>query len=137
MNFLGIGTLELAMIILIALMLIGPMDMVRFARKAGEFLRQVKQSEIWQSVQGSRRTMNRMGRELIGGAEGDLESIRRDLSKVDFTAGVDQDLLNDISGLKQSLVGGALGMENNPAGQSSTGAGKPADLATAPKETQK
>jgi len=137
MNFLGIGTLELAMIVLIALMLIGPVDMVRFARKAGEFLRQVKQSEIWQSVQGSRRTMNRVGRELIGGTEGDLDSIRRELSKVDFTAGIDRDLLNEMPGLKPGLAGGALGLENNPAGPSSTGAGKPAGPAAAPKETQK
>jgi Sec-independent protein translocase protein TatA len=137
MNFLGIGTLELAMIILIALMLIGPMDMVRFARKAGEFLRQVKQSEIWQSVQGSRRTMNRVGRELIGGTEGELDSIRRELSKVDFTAGIDRDLLKDIPGLKSGSAAGTLGLENYPAGQSSTGAGTAADLAAAPKETQK
>jgi sec-independent protein translocase protein TatB len=45
MDFMGIGTWELMMIGLIALIVLGPKQMIIMARKAGELLRQVQ--EIW------------------------------------------------------------------------------------------
>jgi len=90
MRFLGIGTLELGLIILLGLLLVGPVDMVRMAGKAGLFLRQFKESDVWRSIQGSQRSIKRMGQELIGDDNFGLDSIRKEIGAMDLGAGADR-----------------------------------------------
>lgn len=133
MNFLGIGTLEFAMILLIGVLVVGPVDMIRFARKAGAMLGQLRRSELWQSIMGSRQAMNRVGRELMGGTEGDLDAIRRELSQIDFTQGADPKLMKDFPGAKSPLD---VKSESRANGQSPPAVGEPTGKAEQ-KETPK
>ncbi len=83
MNFLGIGTFELLVILLVGLLVIGPVGMVDVARKTGAFIRRFRQSEIWQLMQGSQATLKRVERDLL--SDTDLEGLRRDMASLDLS----------------------------------------------------
>lgn len=67
MDFLGIGPLELLLILIVALVVIGPRDMAKTARTLGRMLNRLYKSEGWRTfMQASRnlRTLpNRLARE--------------------------------------------------------------------------
>jgi len=51
MDILGIGPLEFVFVLLIALIVLGPNDMVKAGRTLGRFLRKLVTSPGWQMVQ--------------------------------------------------------------------------------------
>lgn len=51
MDILGIGPLELFFIILIALIVLGPKDMVKAGRSIGKTMRKIVTSENWRTIQ--------------------------------------------------------------------------------------
>ena len=55
MNFLNLGFSEIVFIIIIALIIFGPKNMVKSARDAGVFLRKVVKSPYWQEVWATKR----------------------------------------------------------------------------------
>lgn len=67
MDFLGIGPLELAAILVIALIVLGPRDIVQFARRAGVMINKLYRSEVWGAVSKASREFrdlpNRLARE--------------------------------------------------------------------------
>jgi Sec-independent protein translocase protein TatA len=67
MDFLGIGPLELVFVLVIALIVLGPRDIARFARSAGRALNRLYRSEIWGTVNKASREFrnlpNRLARE--------------------------------------------------------------------------
>jgi Sec-independent protein translocase protein TatA len=86
MEFLGIGPLELFFILVIALIFLGPRDMVKTGRTMGKYLRKIVMSPTWRTVQQTSRELrtlpNRMIREA--GMEEDikdLDQLRKDLEK--------------------------------------------------------
>ncbi len=80
MNILGVGSLELLAIFIIAILVIGPNDLVKTARKVGQFIRKGQQSDLWQAVQGSRKAISRFSDEIISGS--DLEEIKDELAEL-------------------------------------------------------
>ncbi len=50
MSFFGVGPLELLVVLVIALLVVGPNDLVAFARKMGKWLRKLRHTEAWQGV---------------------------------------------------------------------------------------
>lgn len=50
MEIFGIGPLELLLIVLIALIVLGPKEMMKSAQKAAAWLRKLRNSEIWSST---------------------------------------------------------------------------------------
>jgi Sec-independent protein translocase protein TatA len=50
MEIFGIGPLELLFIVLIALLVLGPKDMMKSAQKAAAWLKKLRQSEVWNST---------------------------------------------------------------------------------------
>ena len=50
MNILGVGPLELLVVLVIALVVVGPKDMVTWARKMGAWLRKIRQSQVWRDM---------------------------------------------------------------------------------------
>jgi Sec-independent protein translocase protein TatA len=50
MEIFGIGPLELLFIVLIALIVLGPKDMMNSAQKAATWIKKLRQSEIWTST---------------------------------------------------------------------------------------
>ncbi len=80
MNILGVGPLELFAIFIIAILVIGPNDLVKTARKVGQFIRKGQQSDLWQAIQGSRKAISRFSDEII--SDSDLEEIKDELAEL-------------------------------------------------------
>ncbi len=80
MEFLGIGPLEFFFILLIALIVLGPGDMVKAGRTIGRFLRKVVTSPEWKTVQKASRELRYLPNRLM--REASLEDITNDLSDI-------------------------------------------------------
>lgn len=65
MDFFGIGPLELFLVVLIALIVLGPRDMVKAGRTLGRILRNIVQSDTWRAVQTISRDMRNLPTRLI------------------------------------------------------------------------
>ncbi|MEX0787687.1 MAG: hypothetical protein WD040_02690 [Anaerolineales bacterium] len=78
MEFLGVGPLELFLILLLALALIGPKDMGKHARTIGRTLKSVYRSEEWKAVQQASRNLRSLPNRLAREAEFDeLDQLHR------------------------------------------------------------
>jgi Sec-independent protein translocase protein TatA len=91
MDILGIGPLELGFVLLIALIFLGPREIVRFARSAGRVLNRIYRSEVWGAVnrasQEFRNLPNRLAREA---ALDDLDaSLRQTTSELKDATNLD------------------------------------------------
>ena len=79
MEFLGVGPLELFFILIIALIFLGPGDMVKAGRTMGRFMRRIVKSPTWHAVQQTSQEIrylpNRLMREA--GMEEDLKDLDR------------------------------------------------------------
>jgi Sec-independent protein translocase protein TatA len=86
MDVLGIGPLELLFIFLIALIFLGPTDMVKAGRTLGKAMRKIVTSDAWREITRLRTLPNQLMREA--GLEEqlqELKDIQKDLPKaVDF-----------------------------------------------------
>jgi len=79
MEILGIGPTELILIIILALVLVGPRDLAKLGRDAGRFLNKLYRSPAW-------RTMNEASREIRNlptrlAREAELDTVKRDLEQ--------------------------------------------------------
>ena len=88
MEFLGVGPLELVLVIILALVFVGPRDMAKVGRDAGRFLNRMYRSPTW-------RTMNEASRELRNlpnrlAREAELDTLQRDLDQI--SRGVQDDV---------------------------------------------
>lgn len=63
MEIFGIGPLELLLIVLIAIVVLGPKDMMKTAQKAATWLKKLRQSEIWSSTKEVMDIPNQVMRE--------------------------------------------------------------------------
>lgn len=81
MNVLGVGPLEIVLVLILALLVLGPEGMVNGGRQAGKFLRKLYASDFWKTVRGSRNMMDRVVSEM--GMDKDVEDIRSQLRELD------------------------------------------------------
>ena len=79
MNFLNLGIGEVIFIILIALIIFGPGNMVKTAREIGAFIRKVTKSPYWQEVWATRRELTELPKMIA--KEAQLDETLRDLNK--------------------------------------------------------
>lgn len=77
MEILGIGPLELLFIILIALIVLGPNDMVKAGRTVGKFMRKIVMSPSWRTFQQASRDLRYLPNKLI--REAGLEELEQDV----------------------------------------------------------
>lgn len=80
MEILGIGPLELFFILIIALIVLGPKDMVKAGRTIGRFLRSLVTSPTWRAVSRTSTELRNLPNKLIRDAG--LEDDLRDLGKI-------------------------------------------------------
>src|SRR4030067_1657981 len=82
MDILGVGPLELLFIFLIALIFLGPNDMVKAGRTLGRMMRKVVTSDAWREITRLRTLPNQLMREA-GLEEGlkELNDIQKELPK--------------------------------------------------------
>jgi Sec-independent protein translocase protein TatA len=92
MDILGIGPLELFFIILIALIVLGPKDMVKAGRTIGKNLRKVVTSENWRTIQQASNEIRTLPNRLM--REAGLDEIQKDLKTTtdDLKAAIPTDL---------------------------------------------
>jgi Sec-independent protein translocase protein TatA len=78
MDFLGIGPLELFLIIIIALIVLGPKDMVKAGRTIGTYLRKIVTHPSWQVVQRTSKDLKNLPNKLIkdAGIDEDFRDIQ-------------------------------------------------------------
>ena len=83
MEILGIGPLEILFILLIALIVLGPGDMVKAGRTIGRFLRKVITSPEWRTVQKASQELKYLPNRLMRDANlEDLENELKDINKI-------------------------------------------------------
>jgi Sec-independent protein translocase protein TatA len=63
MEIFGIGPLELLLIVLIALIVLGPKEMLKTSQKAAGWIRKIRQSEIWSTTKEVMDIPNQVMRE--------------------------------------------------------------------------
>lgn len=85
MEILGIGPLELFFILLIALIILGPGDMVKAGRTLGRFLRKIITSPEWRTIQKASRELRYLPNRLM--REASLEDLSNDLSDINKIGG--------------------------------------------------
>jgi sec-independent protein translocase protein TatB len=92
MDILGIGPLELFFIIMIALIVLGPKDMVKAGRSIGKNLRKVVTSENWRTIQQASNEIRTLPNRLM--REAGLDEIQKDLKTTtdELKASVPKDL---------------------------------------------
>jgi len=77
MELFGIGPLELVFVLLIALIVLGPEDMVKAGRTIGRFLRKIVTSPTWRTVQQTSRDLRYLPNKLM--REAGLEDLKDQL----------------------------------------------------------
>ncbi len=84
MDILGVGPLELFFILIIALIVLGPSEMVKAGRTIGKFLRQVVTSSTWRAVTRTSDELRTLPNKLIrdAGLEEDFKEIQEATKKV-------------------------------------------------------
>lgn len=84
MNFLGIGPVELVIIIVIALIVLGPKGMTDLGRKAGRTVRKITRSPLWKEMMDTSRDINELPRKILREVDLDQEfpDIRSDIPGV-------------------------------------------------------
>lgn len=79
MNFLGIGPLELILFLLIALVILGPDDIVKASKKLGGWIRNVRRSDTWDNVVKMSDEVRKIPQNIID--ETGIDDIKEDLTK--------------------------------------------------------
>jgi sec-independent protein translocase protein TatB len=86
MEFLGVGPLELLAIAIVALIFLGPRDMVKAGRSLGKLMRSIVTSPTWSAIQDTSRSLKTLPNQLMreAGADEikeDLKGVQADLQK--------------------------------------------------------
>ena len=79
MQLFGIGPLELLLILVIAVIVLGPKGMVAAAREAGKLIRKIVRSPLWREVVDTSNEIRELPRKIVreAGLEKDLEELRK------------------------------------------------------------
>lgn len=80
MDFLGIGPLEILFILLIALIIFGPKDIVKTGQSAGRFFRKLMMSPGWKTVQQTSRDLRNLPNKLI--REAGMEEVQEEMNQI-------------------------------------------------------
>jgi len=80
MEILGIGPLEVLFILVIALIIFGPKDIVKAGQQTGKFLRKIIKSPGWQTVQNTSRDLRNLPNKLI--REAGLEEVQEEINQI-------------------------------------------------------
>jgi len=83
MDFLGVGPLELILVIILALVIVGPRDLAKFGREAGRFLNRLYRSPTWRTMNDASRELRNLPNRLAREAE--LDTLKHDLEQAGQT----------------------------------------------------
>jgi Sec-independent protein translocase protein TatA len=103
MEFLGIGPLELLIVLLLALVLLGPKDMAKAGRSLGKYMRKIVTSPQWKVVTQTSQELRNLPNRLI--REAGLEDMQQEINSLQQTTSDIQDALRTSSILPPSWQG--------------------------------
>jgi len=85
MEFLGIGPLELAFIILLAILIFGPKDIANASKSVGKSLNKFVRSDAWKTINQTSRELKELPTRLMRetGLDELEKSTREEMTKVD------------------------------------------------------
>ena len=91
MEIFGVGILEVVLILVIAVIVLGPEGMVKSAQSIGKFLHKVIKSPIWAQLMDTQRELRDMPTRLVreAGLEEDIKELKKtqqELRNVDIKA---------------------------------------------------
>jgi len=121
MDFLGVGPMELFFILLIALIVLGPKDIVKAARTMGRFLKKVINSPTWNAIKQTSREMRSLPSKLMqeAGVENEIKEFKefnrevQDIKKISTSVNL-KEMENKIKEPLQSLSNEVnLSVDNN------------------------
>ena len=69
MEIFNVGPLELLLILVLAVIIFGPEDLVKFSRNAGRWIYKASKSEFWQSVVGTTREIKDFPKQIMKEAQ--------------------------------------------------------------------
>ncbi|MGE5124098.1 MAG: twin-arginine translocase TatA/TatE family subunit [Acidobacteriaceae bacterium] len=107
MEILGIGPLELFFILLIALIVLGPGDMVKAGRTLGRFLRKIITSSEWRTIQKASRELRYLPNRLMRDAS--LEDLSKDLTDINK---ISSQISTDVKKMEKDLSSWTTPPEN-------------------------
>jgi sec-independent protein translocase protein TatB len=79
MEILGIGPLEFLFIILLALLILGPKDLVKIGKSLGRGLNKLVRSDVWKTAREASDKVRSLPNELM--REAGIEDIKQSLNK--------------------------------------------------------
>jgi Sec-independent protein translocase protein TatA len=94
MELLGIGPLELLFVVIIALLLFGPKDMIKAGRTIGGFLRKIVTSEGWKDLSKSLRDLRNLPYSMM--REAGMEDVVKDLREVKKATSLDESVIDSL-----------------------------------------
>ena len=77
MEILGIGPLEFLLIVLLALIILGPKEMQKAGKSLGQNLNKLVKSEFWKDIQHTSENLRNLPTELMRDAE--LDELKKTL----------------------------------------------------------
>ena len=83
MEILNIGPLELLVILVLAVLMFGPDDLVNFAHKAGRWIYNLRKSELWQEIEGTTKEIQELPQKILKEAE--LEETIKEINALNQT----------------------------------------------------
>lgn len=102
MEILGIGPLELTLILIIALIVLGPNDLVKTGRTLGRWMRKIVMSQEWKVVQNASRELRTLPNKLIrdAGIEEAQRVMKEQMSDVNK---ISRDIQGDFQNIQTDL----------------------------------
>jgi len=100
MEIFGVGILEVILILVVAIIVLGPDGMVKSAQSMGRFMRKIIKSPIWAQLMDTQRELRDMPTRLVreAGLEEDIAEFKRtsqdlkrtsqELRNIDITGGI-------------------------------------------------
>jgi Sec-independent protein translocase protein TatA len=102
MDILGIGPLELTLIVIIALIVLGPNDLVKTGRTLGRWMRKVVMSQEWRTVQRASHELRTLPNRLI--REAGIEETQQAInSQITDVKKLSQELQGDFQNIQTDL----------------------------------
>ena len=83
MEIFNIGPLELLLILVLAVLMFGPEDIVKFAHKAGRWIYNLRKSELWQEIVGTTKEIQEFPQKIMKEAE--LEETMKEINALNQT----------------------------------------------------
>lgn len=87
MELFGIGPMELFFILVLALVVLGPKDMVKTGQRLGKFLRDLVRSPAWKSMMNTSRELRELPTRLVreSGLQEEVAEINKMRSDLDLS----------------------------------------------------